>query len=260
MTAVGSVEGYVAALGAQGFTVIPDVFSPQEVERLRAAVEDVFAREGAPAGPGQPRFSYNLSNKHGAFREAVQHPLLIELMAALLGDDFILGALNAHGSNPGSPRQFLHRDEILDRRIPFPTHINTMWMLDDFTAENGATRVVPGSHLWAEAPVTEQVYAGETQATGTAGSVAVFDGRLFHSREANRTDRHRRGVTAYFGRSWTKPQEDHTRSVEPAIVAEATPLLIRLWGFHKQVPWEEASTPNKLRQIPAPGVPAVAVG
>ena len=255
---VEPVDRYLKQIAEQGFAVIPDVFSPDEVERLRAATEEVFAREGASTAHGQVRFSYNLTNKHATFRETVQHPLLMEIMAALLGDDFILAALNAHGSNAGAPRQFLHRDDMLDRRIPFPTHINSMWMLDDFTPENGATRVVPGSHLWDEKPVTDTVYPQETQATGTAGSVAVFDSRLFHSREANRSASQRRGVTAYYCRWWANRQEDYTRSTDPALLPQASPLLIRLWGFRNQVPWEEAGEPNVLRRMPAPGVPAIA--
>jgi ectoine hydroxylase-related dioxygenase (phytanoyl-CoA dioxygenase family) len=254
---IESIDRYLREMTVQGFTVLPDVFSPQEVERLRAAMEGVFGREGASTDHGRVRFSYNLTNKHATFREAVQHPLLMEVMAALLGDDFILAALNAHGSNPGAPAQHLHRDDLLDRRIPFPTHVNSMWMLDDFTEENGATRVVPGSHLWDEQPETSKVYPGQRQTVGAAGSVAVFDSRLFHAREANRSPRQRRGVTAYFCRAWATRQEDYTRSTDPGLLADASPLLIRLWGFHHQVPWEEAGTPNILRQIPAPGVPAI---
>ena len=80
-----------------------------------------------------------------------------------------------------------------------------MWMLDDFTEENGATRVVPGSHLWDGQPEQRKVYPGEVQATGTAGTVVVFDSRLFHAGGANRSAAPRRGLTVFFCRSWAKP-------------------------------------------------------
>jgi ectoine hydroxylase-related dioxygenase (phytanoyl-CoA dioxygenase family) len=252
-----SIAHHLAEMANQGFTIVPDVFSAAEVERMRAAVEAIFAaEEGALGGHGaHVRFSVNLTNKHATFREAVQHPLLVELMGALLGDDFILGSLHTRSTYPGAPRQGLHRDGMLDRRIPFPTHINSMWMLDDFTVENGATRVVPGSHLWEEEPAPDQVYAAEVQATGAAGSVAVFDSRLFHAGGANHSSGPRRGLTGFFCRSWAKPQEDHTRSVDQRHLDGASPLLIRLWGFHAQVPWEEPYRPNEMHQLPAPGVP-----
>lgn len=256
------IEHYLRQIAEQGFTVVPGVFSDGEVERMRAAIEEIFVCEqGALAGHGpQVRFSVNLTNKHAVFRETVQQPFLMELMAALLGDDFVLGSLHTRSTYPGAPPQHLHRDWMLDRRIPFPTHINSMWMLDDFTVENGATRVVPGSHLWDAEPEQGQSYPGEVQAIGTAGSVVVFDSRVYHAGAANRSDGARRGLTGFFCRSWAKPQEDHTRSIDPALLAEASPLLIRLWGFCHQVPWEEPNEPNIMKQLPAPGVPATRPG
>jgi len=249
---------YLEQMTEQGFAVLPEVFSPAEVERLRAATEEVFVREeGNLAGHGaQVRFSVNLTNKHAAFRDLLQHPVIVEAMTSLLGDDFILGSMHTRSTYPGAPKQRLHRDWLLDRRIPFPTHINSMWMLDDFTEENGATHVVPGSHLWGGSVEQGKTYPGELQATGKAGTVVVFDSRLFHGGGANRSTAARRGLTVFFCRSWAKPQEDHTRCINPALLADASPLLLRLWGFHAQVPWEEPAEPNVMQQIAAPGVPA----
>jgi len=253
-----SGTNYLGQMAEQGFAVVPDVFSPAEVDRLQTATDWVFGREeGSLAGHGsQVRFSINLTNKHAAFREALHCPEVVELMAGLLGDDFILGSMHTRSTYPGASKQHLHRDWLLDRRIPFPTHVNSMWMLDDFTEENGATHVVSGSHLWDGTPEQGRTYPGELQATGKAGSVVVFDSRLFHGGGANRSTMPRRGLTVFFCRSWAKPQEDHTRSIDPALLADASPLLLRLWGFHAQVPWEEAAEPNVMRQMPAPGVPA----
>lgn len=250
------VSQYVHEVTTQGYTVIPDVFSADEVERMREAIEEIFAREeGTLAGHGPSvRFSINLTNKHAVFREMIQHPVIMDVMAQLLADDFILSSLHARSTYPGAPLQFLHRDWLLDKRIPFPTHVNSMWMLDDFTVENGATRVVPGSHLWDGDPEEGRTYP-EDYAVGRAGSVAVFDSRTYHSGGANSSNGPRRGLTGFFCRSWTKPQEDHTRSVDPALLADASPLLIKLWGFHAQAPWEIPTEPNVLKQLPAPGVP-----
>src|SRR5438270_11301227 len=98
------------------------------------------------------------------------------------------------------------------------------------------------------------------QATGAAGSVLVWDSRLFHAGGANRSGSRRRGITGFFCCSWAKPQEDHTRSIDPSLLPDASPLLIRLWGFHAQVPWEESGEPNVMKRLPAPGVPATRPG
>jgi hypothetical protein len=60
----------------------------------------------------------------------------------------------------------------------------------------------------------------------------------------------------FFCRSWMKPQHDHTRSIDPAVVAAASPLLIRLWGFKNQIPYEAA--PGVLKVVPAPGIAELA--
>jgi len=252
-----SVASYVTALAEQGYVVVPAVFSSTDVERMRDAIEAIFAREAdALAGHGASvRFSINLTNKHAAFRDTVQNPVLMDLMAALLGEDFVLGSLHTRSTYPGAPKQGLHRDWMLDRRIPFPTHVNSMWMLDDYTVENGATCIVPGSHLWESEPEPHMSYPQETQATGKAGSVAVFDARLFHGGGAHRGSGPRRGITGFFCRSWAPVQEEHTRSIDPALLPAASPLLLRLWGFHRQVGWEDPARRNMLRQLPAPGVP-----
>src|SRR4051794_17239001 len=113
-----TISTHLDRIAEQGFTVIPDVFSSTQVEPMRTALEEVFTREeGTLGGHGEHvRFSVNLTNKHEAFREAVQRPLLVELMGGLLGDDFILGSLHARATYPGAPPQGLHRDWMLDRR------------------------------------------------------------------------------------------------------------------------------------------------
>lgn len=241
----------VAEMAEQGFTVVPGVFSPEQVERMRGAVEEVFAREeGSLEEHGSNvRFSINLSNKHQVFRDELQNPFVLALMAQLLGDDFVLGSIHTRSTYPGAAKQGLHRDWMLDRRIPFPTHINSMWMLDDFTLENGATRFVPGSHLWDEAPDGKRIYPGEVSATGKAGDVAVFDSRIYHAGGANQSNAPRRGLTVFFCRSWAKPQEDHTRSIDHMLLADASPTLIRLWGFQAQVPWEDPAEPNVMKKF-----------
>jgi ectoine hydroxylase-related dioxygenase (phytanoyl-CoA dioxygenase family) len=203
------------------------------------------------------QFAYNLTNKHPLFREAIQTPVLIAIMEALLGPDCILGSLNARTSFPGAGAQGLHRDLDFHEHLPLATYCNSVWMLDDFTEENGATRFVPGSHRGPDEPQRGQPDPPHTRAvTGAAGSMMIFDARLWHGGGANRAQRPRCAMHGFFCRSWMRAQHDHTRSIDPAIVATASPLLIRLWGFKSQIPYEAA--PGVLKVVPAPGVPELA--
>ena len=172
----------------------------------------------------------------------------MDLMAQLLGDDFVLGSIHTRSTYPGAAKQGLHRDWMLDRRIPFPTHINSMWMLDDFTLENGATRFVPGSHLWDEAPDGKRIYPGEVSRRArqamsrysTRGSITRAEPSV--QRSSPRFD----GVLLPL---LGETSGDHTRSIDHKLLADASPTLIRLWGFQAQVPWEDPAEPNVMKKF-----------
>lgn len=248
-------EKHIHEVQEQGFTIVPTVFSAEEVRRLKAALHEVLTSEAARRGREEQevQFAYNLTNKHPLFREAIQTPLLIALMEALLGTDCVLGSLNARTSFPGATAQGLHRDLDFTVHVPVPTFCNSVWMLDDFTAENGATRFVPGSHVRPSGPPGGMEDPPDTRAvTGTAGSMMIFDARLWHGGGANRSSTPRYAMHGFFCRSWMKPQHDHTRSLDREVVEQASPLLLRLWGFRNQVPYE--ASPGVLKVMPAPGV------
>jgi ectoine hydroxylase-related dioxygenase (phytanoyl-CoA dioxygenase family) len=256
---MNETQQHIREIEEQGCTVVPGVFSPAEVGRLKGAVQEVLASEAARRNVEEKdvQFAFNLTNKHPLFREAIQTPILIAIMEVLLGPDCILGSLNARTSFPGAAPQGLHRDLDFQVHLPLPTYCNSVWMLDDFTAENGATRFVPGSHRRPDWPPRGQDDPPDTRAvTGRAGSLMIFDARLWHGGGANRSPRPRHAMHGFFCRSWMKPQHDHTRSIDPAVVAAASPLLLRLWGFKNQIPFEAA--PGVLKVVPAPGISELA--
>jgi ectoine hydroxylase-related dioxygenase (phytanoyl-CoA dioxygenase family) len=105
-----------------------------------------------------------------------------------------------------------------------------MWALDDFTEENGATNVVPGSHKWAgERPGTD---AAIMRATMPAGSVMFFVGSVYHGGGANRTDRRRLGVILEYCAGFVRPQENHVLGVPKEIVRDLDPKLQELLGYN----------------------------
>ena len=102
---------------------------------------------------------------------------------------------------------------------------NSVWMLDDFTAENGATRVVPGSHRWQGVSPAGlyATYPGERLVTGPAGTVVVMNAHMWHGGTPNRTASPRRAMHVYFTR-WDKPQQQYQKQLlSPEVQARLSP-------------------------------------
>lgn len=235
-----------------GYTLLHGRVSPELVSDLRTALEAVYRSEAhvprQTAEPGSLR-AYNLVRRGAVFREALQFPPVIEVVEAVLGRDCILHSFEARSALPGGGQQSLHRD------MPFvpetPLSINVVWMLDDFTEENGATRVVPGSHRRPEGPERDRVYPDEVLAVAPAGTLLLFDTMTWHGGGPNRTDRLRRGIHVHYCRSWVRPQRDHPRSMDAASLAGASPLLIRLLGYHSQMEFEPELNQHQRLPVPA---------
>jgi ectoine hydroxylase-related dioxygenase (phytanoyl-CoA dioxygenase family) len=247
-------ERALAELKAQGYTILYDLVSPQRVERLREALDRVYREEAhlprQTAEPGCLR-GYNLVRRDAIFREALQQPGVVALAEALLGKECILHSFESRSALPGGGFQSLHRD------MPFvdaaPLSMNVVWMLDDFTKENGATRVVPGSHRRPEGPERDRVYPDEVLGIAPAGTILAFNSLTWHGGGPNRTDRIRRAFHVHYCRSWVKPQRDHPRSMDEESLKDATPLLIRLLGYHSQMEFEPVLNEHQRLPIPTAG-------
>ncbi|MEZ5558206.1 MAG: phytanoyl-CoA dioxygenase family protein [Pseudomonadales bacterium] len=207
--------------------------------RLRA---DAFTA----AGGGVNQRLWMLANKGACFRDLIVHPLVDELVGHVLGRDFILSTLSANIAKPGGVRMGLHTDQWWMpqpvrpgadcvrpselTRQPAPEFVepdpslgiapavvcNTMWMLSDFTASNGATEVVAGSHLSGAHPRPgDQSDYSIVQPEAPAGSLLVFDGRLWHGTGANRGNGDRLGVLATFCAPQFRQQENQTLGIDP---------------------------------------------
>ena len=245
------VERAVGELREQGYTVLPGLVSPARLEALRGALDRVHASEAhvprQTAEAGCLR-GYNLVRRDALFREALQEPTIVGIVEATLGENCILHSFESRSALPGGGQQSLHRDMPW---VPeFPLSINVVWMLDDFTAENGATRVVPFSHRRPEGPERDAVYPDEFLATAPAGTLLAFNTMTWHGGGPNRTDRLRRAFHVHYCRAWVKPQRDHPRSVDAETLADATPLLVRLLGYHSQMEFEPEL--NAHQRIPSP--------
>ncbi len=232
-------ERQLADLDRDGFLVIPGVVPQGMLEALRERIEELFESEGENAGgefkkeAGARRLA-NCVDKGEVFEAAIQLPQILEATAHILGPDFKLSSLNVRSTNPMSKAdQPLHVDMngIRDERGAWVA--NTIFMLDDFMPENGATRVVPGSHLWGRRPQEEMAdpfaaHPEQILVTGKAGTLVICDAHTWHGGTANRTNRQRRAMHGFFCRADKPQQQYQKRLLRPETQSRLSPALRKL--------------------------------
>ena len=163
------------------------------------------------------------------------HPLLLSLCDALLLPncaDYRLNLAHLMDRGPGSERQLIHRDEAvwIHYRPPKPElQLATMIALVDFTRDNGATCVVPGSHRWPEErqPEESEIACAEMQ----AGSAVVYLGSTLHAGGTNSTDQWRRGIHMSYCLGWLRAEENNALAVPPDVARKLSPRARELLGY-----------------------------
>ena len=203
---------------------------------LRRVLEAVPQGRNAFEGRSTQRI-YALFAKTRAFDQAAIHPLVLEVLDQVLGH-YQLSAPVGISIGPGEQAQILHRDDAvypLPQPGP-PVVVNTMWPLDEFTSDNGATRFITGSHRWA--PGRQPAPDDEVEtATLAPGSVMFYLGSLWHGGGANRTDRPRLGVILEYAAAWLRPQENHCLAVPRSVVRQLPERLQELLGYNIYPPF-----------------------
>ena len=250
------MEKHFRELDEEGYTILEDVLTPRQVEEAIEALRQSYEEEHVSAHEPGTRRTHNLTARAEIFREIIQVPRVVACMEYLLGADYILSDMGARSPMPGISPQGLHRDGGAFVPNPpykvhavLPTAAQSMFALSEFTQENGATRLVPRSHIEdieppSVAPEQERLFLA------APGTVLVYDNRMLHGGGPNNTDELRYAIQGFCCRANSRPFCDHTRSIPPDVVEKATPLLRRLWGFTTQSAWEEG--PRDFRIIEAP--------
>jgi ectoine hydroxylase-related dioxygenase (phytanoyl-CoA dioxygenase family) len=223
-----------------GYVLVSDLMKAADVRLARTDLGRVL--DATPTGRNtfegfDTQRVYALFAKTRTFDGAATHPLLLEVLGQVLGH-YQLSAPVGIRIGPGERAQVLHRDDSV-YPIPEPhppVVVNTMWPLDEFTADTGATRLVPGSHRWepgrrpgADDPISV--------ATMTPGSVLFYLGSLWHGGGANRTQRPRLGVILEYAAGWLRPQENHCLAVPRSIARQLPERLQELLGYNIYPPF-----------------------
>ena len=230
-------QDHLAEIESQGFTVLHEVFDADRAAALVARLDELESSLGiTPAdnsfeGSATVRI-YNLL-AHGALFEAVPvEPRVLSVVEGVLDRGCLISSLSSIAIGPGETAQPIHAD---DQVMPLPrphvaTVCNSMWALTDFTEANGATRVVPGSHLWADAPEYGTHY-DSIPAVMPRGSVLVWHGSLWHGGGANTTERRRYGLAMNYCAGWVRQQENQQLGIPLDTVRGFEPRLRELCGF-----------------------------
>ena len=241
-------------LKGKGFYVIENLFSKRDVKKAKDKLINL-AKIKAPQISKKDSLSvisatnhiWNLIDKDEIFRKMVQNELIIKVFSIILGNELKLGSFAARIQQPGDKRQKPHLDyPYWDMYNPksFPKNINSSFvmncqstiMIDDFTLENGATMVGPGTQLRGYFPKEEEFWPIKKQATGKAGSVILTTGLLWHGAGPNNSKKPRIGILGQYLPKFVKPMEDQLASVDMKIIKKCSKKLQNLLGVNYPYP------------------------
>lgn len=236
------IERHLAGIETDGYTIVEDAIAPELNERLRDTVRDLFVElDVQPKGNRAEGFAtkrlYNLIPRAEVFQELPVNENVLPVVEQLLEPECILSGTTAMDIGPGERLQGLHADDGLFKigRPHRPMMSTTIWALTDFTAENGATRIVPGSHRDPGHPDPGSDSGDATLAIAAempAGSVLIMDSQLWHCGGPNTTaDDWRLGLNVQYVRGFFRTQQNHYLSIPHEQVRSYPRRLRQLLGF-----------------------------
>lgn len=178
--------------------------------------------------------AYALLAKAPGVAGIIEHPTILGLLDELLPRNYLLSAALAINVHPGETPQSFHIDDAagIGGLIKKPRAwfgISTVWAFDDFTDNNGATEIIPGSHLWGEGRAGRPDEA--IKAIMPAGSVLIFAGNLCHRGGANTSDQPRLAITPQYCMPWMRQLENLTLAVPPQTAGQYSQRVQELLGY-----------------------------
>lgn len=234
-----------------GVAIMSGVLTPEEHARLR---DTVYAEAEADRRTGRaddPYFAdtmlgnatqrvWNLPSRQQIFCDLAVHPVVMEMVKAVVPGGIRLSTFSANITLPGSGMMHLHADQGTDP-MPWgekPHGLNFIWCLDDFTEETGATRIVPDSHKLNRSAANMDEIMGDTVALeAPAGSLVMMEGRVWHKTGANVTkDRKRAAILAYYNMDCFMPNENWFLTLSPLVRQSKQVELLKLLGFGSDSP------------------------
>lgn len=243
-------------LHTRGYTMIPGFLDPERLERVNRFYDRML---GSHMGRNNFEGSrteriYTLVARDRVFQDIVEDPRITALCDAILMPNYLLTASQAIVISPGETPQPWHTDDSF-YPIPHPRpmiSLSTIVAVEDFTAENGGTEVIPGSHRWSEEQIQGAYHSGDAERDPAfaerlaeqavpvvmpAGTCLVFAGNLLHRGGANRGSGSRRAFSNQYCEPWARPQENFFLAIPPEQVAGMSPRVQSLLGYSIHPPF-----------------------
>jgi hypothetical protein len=226
-----------AALRRDGFAIVESLVAPEIMDRVRGELAPWMEKTptGDDFGGRNTRRTGGLIARSPTSRELIMHPLVLGTVKDVLGHatNFQLHLTQLIAIGAGEKAQTIHRDQWAFDFFPFPVdyevQCNTIWAMTEFREDNGATRLVPGSHRFGD---RLQLKDEDTvPAEMPKGSVLFYTGKLYHGGGANRSDAPRCGVNITYAVSWLRQEENQYLSVPQEMARGLPDPLLRVMGY-----------------------------
>jgi ectoine hydroxylase-related dioxygenase (phytanoyl-CoA dioxygenase family) len=227
-----------------GLTIIPDVLTGDTLKRARDALYAAAATDRARGREQKFSLDYahdetnqrvwNVLSRDPVFEDMVVHPIALHYVREILGWPALLGNISANITGPGGGEMVLHADQIFvpEPWSSEPQGMNVAWLIDDFTEANGATRFAPGSHKLNRAPRPDEANVATIPLEAPAGSIVVFESRVWHKTGHNRTaSETRAGAFAWYTKPIYRAQENWFLSLKPEVKQFASEEMLVLLGY-----------------------------
>lgn len=236
-----------------GYVIIKDVICEPALAALREEVAEHLQHLGRNSFEGErTQRIYGLPQKCRSTDRLIEHPQVLAHLDCLLQSNYLLSQAQVINIMSGSPAQPLHID---DGFYPWPKprsalSIATIFAIDEFTEENGATVAIPGSHTWGEGRFP--VDADErVKAVMPAGSCILFMGNLWHGGGENTSGESRLAFTAQYCEPYLRTQENYFLSVAPETAGQLSATMRRLLGYSIHPPFMGMSDGmHPMRSLP----------
>lgn len=220
----------------KGYVMLPDLISRQEATEARNLILELARQEKQDNKlivHGKKERLYGLIYKGDIFASMVQDRLILYIVEAIIGEDAILGGFSAHILHPGAKSMGIHVDyPYWAMPAPFPKYpileLQVIWMMEDFTVDNGSPLFAPGTQNLATQPNKRQFKRTAEKITGTAGTALISHGLCWHDTSDNKSDRSRVSLLGNYTPQYVHPLENNLFDSPPEAMENASPRLKKL--------------------------------